>query len=185
MSDILDFLQNRNSSPRLEEPAPSPEDLQAIFKAAMRAPDHAWLHPWRFITISGSRREAFGQVLEQSLMLRNAEADESARSKARNAPLRAPLLVVVVARLTEHPKVPAIEQRLSAGCAAQGILLAAEATGYAGIWRTGDAAFDRTVMDALGLSPDEEIIAFVYLGSRAGTAKSIPQLSTAEFVSSW
>ena len=63
MSDILDFLQNRNSSPRLEEPAPSPEDLQAIFKAAMRTPDHAWLHPWRFITISGSRREAFGQVL--------------------------------------------------------------------------------------------------------------------------
>ena len=185
MSDILRFLQSRNSAPKLTEPAPSAGEMQEIFKAAMRAPDHAWLHPWRFISIAGGRREAFGQVLEQCLMLRNPEADEAARAKTRNSPLRAPLLIVVVARLSEHPKVPAIEQRLSAGCAAQGILLAAEACGYAGIWRTGEPAFDRTVMDALGLSEEEEIIAFVYLGTRAGTAKPIPQLSTAEFVSSW
>jgi len=151
----------------------------------MRAPDHAWLHPWRFITIRGARREALGQVFEQCLMLRNPEADEAARTKARDAPLRAPLLVVVVVRLSEHPKVPPVEQRLSAGCAAHGILLAAEASGYAGIWRTGNAAFDRNVMDALGLTENEEIAGFLYLGSRHGKAKPIPQLSTAEFVSSW
>jgi nitroreductase len=185
MSDVLSFLQNRNSSPRLTAPAPSADELQGIFQAAMRAPDHAWLRPWRFITISGDRREALGQVLEQCLMLRRPDADEAARDKARSAPLRAPLLVVVVARLAEHPKVPEIEQRLSAGCAAQGILLAAEACGYAGVWRTGDAAFDRNVMSALGLQEREEIIGFVYLGSRDGRVKPIPKLATAEFVSSW
>lgn len=185
MSDILGFLQSRNSSPKLTEPAPSAAQMQAIFRAAMRAPDHAWLRPWRFISIAGTRREAFGLVLEQCLMLRNPGADEAARTKARTSPLRAPLLIVVVVKLSEHPKVPAIEQRLSAGCAAQGILLAAEACGYAGIWRTGEAAFDRTVMDALGLAQDEEIIGFIYLGSRAGKAKPLPQLNAAEFVSSW
>ena len=77
MSDVLRFLQNRNSAPKLSEPAPSAEEMQEIFKAAMRAPDHAWLRPWRFISIAGTRREAFGQVLEQCLMLRNPEADES------------------------------------------------------------------------------------------------------------
>jgi nitroreductase len=117
--------------------------------------------------------------------LRQPDAQEAARDKARSAPLRAPLLVVVVARLVEHPKVPEIEQRLSAGCAAQGILLAAEACGYAGVWRTGDAAFDRNVMSALGLQDHEEIIGFVYLGSRDGRVKPIPKLATAEFVSSW
>ena len=122
MNDVLHFLQNRNSAPRLDGPAPSPEEMQAIFTAAMRAPDHAWLHPWRFITIAGERREALGLVLEQCLMLRNPQADQAARDKARSTPLRAPLLVVVVARLSEHPKVPHVEQRLSAGCAAQGIL---------------------------------------------------------------
>ena len=185
MSDILDFLQNRNSAPRLTDPAPAPEDMQAIFKAAMRAPDHAWLHPWRFITIAGERREALGQVLEQCLMLRNPEADQAARDKARAAPLRAPLLVVVVVRLSEHPKVPHVEQRLSSGCAAHAILLATEASGYAGVWRTGEPAFDRNVMEALGLGEDEEITGFLYLGSRVGQAKPIPQLSAAEFVSSW
>jgi len=117
--------------------------------------------------------------------VRKPDADETARTKARNSPLRAPLLVVVVARLSGHPKVPAIEQRLSAGCAAQAILLASEASGYAGIWRTGDAAFDRCVMHGLGLETDEEIIGFLYIGTRDGPAKPIPQLDTADFVSTW
>lgn len=185
MREVLNFLHSRNSAPKLIAPAPSAQQMQDIFQAAMRAPDHAWLRPWRFITVADERREALGLVLEHCLMLRNPESDESARSKARNAPLRAPLLVVVVARLSQHPKVPAIEQRLSAGCAAQGVLLAAEASGYAGIWRTGESAFDRNVMSALGLDENEEIIGFVYLGSRAGKAKSIPDLDTAAFVSSW
>jgi len=185
MSDILRFLQHRNSAPKLIEPAPSAAQMQEIFRAALRAPDHAWLRPWRFITISGERREAFGEVLERCLVQRQADADTSARNRARSAPLRAPLLIVVVAKLSEHPKVPAIEQRLSAGCAAQAILLATEACGYAGIWRTGDPAFDRQVMDSLGLVSTEEIIGFLYLGTRDGAAKPIPQLDAADFVSSW
>ena len=104
---------------------------------------------------------------------------------ARNAPLRAPLLVAVVLALREHPKVPAVEQRLSAGCAAYAILLAAEALGYAGIWRTGDAAFDRAVMAELGLAPHEELVGFVYLGTRDGAGKSLPELAAANYVSSW
>lgn len=185
MSDILQFLQNRSSGPKLAEPAPSPAEMDAIFRAAMRAPDHAWLRPWRFITIAGERRGDFGQVLERCLLARKPQAEEAALLKARNAPLRAPLLVVVVACLTEHPKVPVEEQRLSAGCAAHGILLAAEACGYAGIWRTGEAALDDCVKAALGLSVNEEITGFVYLGTRDGAAKNRPVLDTVDFVSNW
>ena len=185
MNDTLQFLQHRNSSPRLTEPAPSSAELEQMFRAALRAPDHAWLRPWRFITITGQRREDFGLVLERCLCQRNPEADDMARAKARNAPLRAPLLVVVVAHVKDHPKVPAIEQRLSAGCAAQALLLAAEASGYSGIWRTGDATFDRNVMAALGLEANEDIVALVYLGTRDGVAKALPSLDTADFVSNW
>jgi nitroreductase len=185
MNNVLDFLQRRNSSPRLVAPAPSSEEMEGIFRAALRAPDHAWLRPWSFITIVGERREDFGLVLERCLKQRNPQADEATLAKARNAPLRAPLVVVVVAKVTEHPKVPAIEQRLSAACAAHAILLGAEACGYAGIWRTGEAAFDRCVMAALGLGADEEITGFLYLGTRDGPGKSLPSLDTADFVSSW
>jgi nitroreductase len=185
MSDILNFLQNRNSAPRLKAPAPGAAELEAIFRAALRVPDHAWLRPWRFLTIAGDRRQDFGRLLEHCLLLRDPDADDAARAKALKGPLRAPLLVIVVARLSEHPKVPALEQRLSAGCAAHAILLAAEACGYAGIWRTGAAAFDRNVMTALGLAGHEEIVGFLYLGTRDGGAKSLPELETGDFVSSW
>jgi nitroreductase len=185
MNDILQFLQQRNSAPKLTAPAPSAAQMQAVFRAAMRAPDHAWMRPWRFITIEGERRSAFGEVLEETLLARSPEADEAARTKARNAPLRAPLLVTVVVKLTEHPKVPFAEQRFSGACAAHTILLAVEALGFAGIWRTGAAAFDRAVMDRLGLADNEEVIGFVYIGTREGSPKNVPSLDAADFVSTW
>ena len=185
MNEKLQFLQNRNSSPRLCDPAPSREELRDIIRAAIRAPDHAWLRPWRFLAIAGERRHALGELLEASLLRRDPQADTAARSKAKNAPMRAPLVIVVVARLQKHPKVPKSEQRLSAGCAAHAILLAAQAMGYAGVWRTGDAAFDREVMTDLSLAQNEEIIGFLYLGSRDGTAKAIPQLDPGHFLSDW
>lgn len=185
MNDRLDLLQQRNSAPKLTAPAPDAAQLDHIFRAALRAPDHAWLRPWRFITIAGERREQFGLLLERCLVARKPEADQAARDKARNAPLRAPLVVAVVVKLQAHPKVPELEQRLSAGCAAQAILLAAEALGYAGMWRTGDAAYDRAVLDGLGLAADEELVGFLYLGTREGAAKPLPALATADFVSVW
>ncbi|MFU8765127.1 MAG: nitroreductase family protein [Haliea sp.] len=185
MSDVLQHLHSRNSAPRLVAPGPSPEQLEELLQAALRAPDHAWLRPWRFVTIEGDRREDFGEVLERCLLRRDPAADVSAREKARAAPLRAPLVLVVIARLREHPKVPFEEQRLSAGCAAHAILLAAEALGYAGIWRTGNAAFDPYVGSALGLEANEEVVAFLYLGTRDGSPKNLPTLKSADFLSRW
>ncbi len=185
MNQQLDFLTRRNSAARLVEPAPSGEQLDAMFSAAMRAPDHARLRPWRFLCVSGERRADLGKLFSDALLLRNPQADGMAQQKAASAPMRAPLVVVVVARISEHPKVPAIEQRLSAGCAAYGLLLAAEAMGYAGIWRTGEAAFDRQVMDMMGLAANEEIVGFLYLGSREGEPRPFPAPPLADFVTQW
>lgn len=185
MSDVLQHLYTRNSAPRLTAPGPLPAQIEELLQAALRAPDHAWLRPWRFVAIEGERREDFGEVLERCLLRRDAAADISARERARSAPLRAPLVLVVVACLREHPKVPFEEQRLSAGCAAHAILLAAEALGYAGIWRTGNAAFDPYVGSALGLEENEEVVAFLYLGTRDGNPKNLPALKPDDFLSRW
>ncbi len=185
MNETLKFLQSRNSAPKLAAPAPGPAELDQIFAAALRVPDHAWLRPWRFLVVSGERRAELGRVFVEALKLRNPAADEAALAKAANGPLRAPTLVVVITRLSEHPKVPHVEQRQSAACAAHAILLATEACGYAGIWRTGDAAFDPNVQRALGLAANEEITGFLYLGTREGNAKPIPALDPADFVAHW
>jgi nitroreductase len=93
-----------------------------------------------------------------------ATAEDLDRERAR--PLRAPLLVVVVSRPRgDMPKVPVVEQLLSAGAAAQNILLATHALGYGGMWRTGPMAYDRLVHRALGLDEGEAIVGFLYLGT--------------------
>jgi nitroreductase len=74
---------------------------------------------------------------------------------------------------------------MSAACASHGILLAAEALGFAGVWRTGDAAFDRNVMEGLGLEANEEIAGFLYLGSRDGKAKPLPAINPLAYLENW
>jgi nitroreductase len=185
MNEVIEQLTNRNSAPRLTSPAPDKTSLEMMFQSALRAPDHAWLQPWRFLVIEGEAREKLGQVFQSALLAKDPDADVAAREKALAAPLRAPMLVVVICCYGEHPKVPREEQLLSAGCAAHAMLLAAEAQGYAGIWRTGSYASDPLVYRELGLAETESIVGFLYFGSREGRAKPLPERRVEEFVQQW
>jgi nitroreductase len=181
----LALLRQRNSAPKLTEPAPSPIEVHEMLRCALRSPDHARLRPWRFLSIRGERRAALGELMLASLLRSNPDADAAARDKALAAPLRAPLIMVVFASLREHPKVPAWEQRVSAGCTAFALGLAAEGLGYASIWRTGAYASDRELIRGLGGSDMEEIIGFLYLGTRDGAAKPLPDLDPRDFHGEW
>ncbi|UUD64093.1 NAD(P)H nitroreductase [Pseudomonas seleniipraecipitans] len=183
--DALDALINRVSAPRLIEPAPTAEQREQLFRAALRAPDHGQLRPWRFLTIEGDGRHALGDLFAEAIAGKYSEADEEALTKARNMPLRAPLLVVVIARAQEHPKVPAQEQVLAAGCAAHAILLAAYAQGIGGVWRTGELSHDPIVDAGLGLADNEQVIGYLYLGTPQRELRAAPQADIGAFVSSW
>lgn len=183
--EALTLLNRRNSAPKLVEPAPGPEALEKIFQAALRAPDHGRLHPWRFLLIEGEDRNRLGDLFAQALRQRKPDATEEEIKKNRESPLRAPLVVPVIARLQDNPKVPKVEQLLSAGCAAHGILLAAQALGFGAIWRTGDNSYDANVKAGLGLQDGEEIVGYVYLGTPTGPAKPLPELRVGDYVSHW
>ncbi len=189
--DAIELLHSRNSAAKLRQPAPSGEDLEIIFKAALRAPDHARLRPWRFLTIRGEARSRLGELFVSSAQRRRIAAGESPLSeqdsgKLASKPLRAPLIVIVVAAIDkQQQKVPVIEQILSAGCAAHSILLAAHALGYAGVWRTGGNAYDEDIKRELGLKPDEELVGFLYLGTLDGQYKPLRELNVADFCQAW
>ena len=72
--------------------------------------------------------------------------------KYKNAPFRAPLIVILVSTKKDHPKVPRIEQIISTGTAGQNIMLALNALGYGAIWRTGRFAFNEKISEKFGLS---------------------------------
>lgn len=169
----LSFLLNQQSVPAAElvDPAPSDEEIEQIMQAAMSAPDHGELKPYRFLVIQGQARHELSQVFEQAVRSRNPQADQPTIDKQKNKPLRSPMIIVVIACLTEIPKIPEIEQLLSAGCAAQHIQLACRAMGYGSVWLTGDNAYDIHVYQALGLDMNERIIGFIYTGTPTDTTQ--------------
>lgn len=181
----LDLLLNRVSVGRLLEPAPDAAQRELLFRAALRAPDHGQLRPWRFLSIEGAARTKLGELFASALQAGNPQVKSEALDKARAMPLRAPLLVAVIARLTAPHKVPEQEQLLSAGCAAHGMLLAAHAQGLGAMWRTGELCYNAQVMAGLGLAANERLVGFLYLGSVEGERRTPPALTPADFVGSW
>jgi len=183
--DALELLLTRDSALKLEPPAPDARALDAILKSALRAPDHGRLRPWRFVVIPGDRRERFGEVLAASLKRREPGAPPEALARERQKALRAPLILIVAARVKPSEKIPEVEQIVSAGAAAQNVMLAAHALGYGAMWRTGAPAYDPEVKRALGLDSRDSIIGFIYLGTRAGGASPLPRPGPEEFVQVW
>jgi nitroreductase len=170
----------------LHEPAPDGIELQTILESAMRAPDHASLRPWRFLIIRGDARRELGEVFADALCRRDPLADGAAREKEMTRPMRSPLIVAVCAEIVEdNPKVPVVEQVVACGAAAQNMLNAAHAMGYAGIMLTGKNAHDPFVKQALGLKPKDEIIGFLYFGTPDGEARPKKRPAAAEFAREW
>ncbi len=164
--DAIELLTSRSSTPRLQEPAPSAEHWQIIQKAALRAPDHAGLKPWSFVVFNNDEAKTqLGEYFAEALLHADAEATEIKIEKAKKAPFRAPLVVACIAKVKEHPKVPRVEQVLSAGCAVMAMQQAAFALGYGGVWRTGANAHNPHIKTLLGLAAADEIVGYLYLGT--------------------
>jgi nitroreductase len=183
--DAVNLLMTRESAMKLEAPGPSEEELDQIFASAGRAPDHGKLRPWRFVVIPTDRRAAFGEVMAASMQRRMPDAPADALERERAKALRAPVIVVVAARVQKGHRIPEIEQIAAASAAAQTIMLAAPALGYGAMWKTGDAAYDPTVRTALGLMAEDEILGFLYLGTRTGAASNVVRPAAREHVSVW
>lgn len=182
----IDALRKRRSARALTDPAPDEGALELLFECAARAPDHGRLRPWRFIVVRGAARERLGELMADRLRHKLPDASAEALQRERQKPLRAPLIVAVAAVPDAAARIPAIEQILAAGAAAQNMMLAATALGFGSMWKTGDAAYDDTVKAALGLGAGAAVVGFLYLGTAPTDA--IPPPARAEWrdrVSYW
>lgn len=178
--DAIDALQQRTASPRLVEPAPSDKELEAIYKAGLRAPDHGMLRPWRFLVVKGEARERLGEVFVENL---HPESEEQ-KNKLLNAPLRAPLIIIAVTEVQDHPKIPPIEQITATAAAIQNMSVAIHALGFSSIWRTGKAAFDSGVKKALGFSAKDEIVGLLYVGTPT-VKREVPENKIEDYFREW
>ena len=180
--DALDNILNRVSARTLTEPHPTQDEMDKVYKGALRAPDHAWLRPSSFIQVTGGGINKLSEIFEEYAKTIPDIKDEII-TKYKNAPYRAPMIVILVNSIKDHPKVPEIEQKLSTAASAQNILLSLNALGYSAIWRTGKLAFNPFVASKLNLESNQEILGYIYVGTAAGANKKIPEMVIKDFIS--
>jgi nitroreductase len=169
----IDALLSRRSARTLTEPAPDAGALELMFSAAARAPDHGRLRPWRFVVVRGAARERFGALLADQLRRSHPQTPPESLERERLKALRAPLIIVVAAHCEAGAKIPVIEQTLAAAAAAHALMLAAFALGFNAMWKTGAAAYDAVVKQALGLAAEDAIVGFLYLGTETGERAAV------------
>jgi len=169
MPDALELLKTRRSVKPMElaGPGPTAAEIETMLTIATRVPDHGKLTPWRFIVFEGDARLTAGETIGDVFRADHADAtpDQVAFEHQRLA--RAPLVIAVVSRAGPHVKIPEWEQQLSAGAAAMSLVMAAHAMGYAASWITEWYAYDRRVLDKLGVVANERIAGFVHIGRPA------------------
>ena len=184
MQDAIELLKTRRSvKPReMSGPGPSPAEIETILTIGARVPDHGRLAPWRFIIFEGDARVRAGAVIAQVFARNNPNAAPSEIDVEKRRLADAPLVIAVVSFTRPHPKVPAWEQELSAGASAMNIVTAATALGYGANWLTGWFAFDRDVLDGLGLKPDEKLAGFIHIGKPSKPSEDRPRPALSDIV---
>jgi nitroreductase len=162
--DALEVILTRHSIAKVK-PDPVPhETIERLLHAAVQAPNHYRVRPWRFVVLTGKSRQALGEVLSQAMKKQNPELPEAGMEIERAKPLRAPVLIAVGVDRPADPRVLEIENICAAAAAVENLLLAAHAEGLGAMWRTGSAARDPEVKRFLGFTPEQELISFVYIG---------------------
>jgi nitroreductase len=162
--DTMDAILTRHSIAKVKSDPVERELVEKLLHAAIQAPNHYRVRPWRFVVLTGKSREALGDVMAQTLKKQNPDLPDSALDIERAKPLRAPVLVAVGVDKPSEPKVLEIENICATAAAVENLLLAAHAEGLGAMWRTGPAARDPEIKKFLGFEPDQELIGFVYLG---------------------
>jgi nitroreductase len=165
--ELFEAIRTRQSIGKVKPDPVARELIERLLDAAVQAPNHHKLRPWRFVVLIGAARERLGEVMAESLRRRDPNATDDALARERAKPLRAPVLIAVGVDKPGIPKAIEIENVCAAAAAVQNMLLAAHALGLASMWRTGTAAYDPDVKTFLGFAPDQHVIGFVYVGYAA------------------
>ncbi len=180
------LLARRSVSPRrLAHPGPGREALDAIVDAALRAPDHGGLLPWRVIEFAAEARADLADLFAAEKLRRDPVASEEDVRRAREHATHAPAVVAFVVRPQRHPSVPVLEQWLSAGAALGGMLTAAHLLGFGAIVLSGERCQDGPLKSALGVDAEEALAGFVSLGTVARAPKPAVRAPRHRVWTSW
>lgn len=180
--DVLTFLARRrsNSALTLTGPAPSNDQVQTLLQLATRVPDHGKLAPWRFILLDTQAKAEFAAELEGLALKR-----EDARAAAKLGKLKAPPMAIAVIASPKSSDIPEWEQVLSAGAVCSNLLYGALAMGFGANWITDWYAYDPEALAILGLTGEEKVAGYIFIGTPSSSAQERERPDLAALVTSW
>ena len=168
--DVLEAIRTRRMIGAFAPEPPPRAAIERLVQAAVWAPNHHLTEPWRFHVLVGPAREALAGAVAEWLRgpERPVENPEGEARAMRAKLLRSPAIVIVTqARDIQADDVRDLEDYAACACATHNLLLAAHAEGLAAKWSTGKLARFPAVKQFLGISPEDRVVGFVYLGYAA------------------
>jgi len=168
----------------LKEPGPGDEQLQRMIEAALRAPDHAGLVPFRFAIVRGAARERLGELFVQAAI--DGGKTEADAQIDRERAQRAPVTVAVIARIDSgHPLVPPHEQWACVGGALTNLLNAAHAMGFGGKMLSGSKVRHPALQQAF-CAPGETMLGWIALGTPVNSpSRKVNKPRAADVLREW
>jgi nitroreductase len=137
-----------------------------ILENANWAPTHGKTEPWRFIVMTGEKLAAFGdfqaEAYRKNTLPENFE--EAKFEKLRQNPRKASHIIAIYMKRQESGKIPEIEEIEATACAVQNMYLTATAYQVGAFWSTGGATYLPEGKEYLGLSEQEKLLGFFYVG---------------------
>lgn len=183
---VAALIERRSVSPkRLAHPGPDFAEIDLMLQAALRAPDHGSLHPWRVIEFREEQRAALGHAFEQEKLRRDPLASAFDLRRARDHALLPPVLMAFVISPRARSKIPVREQWLAGGAALGNLLNAAHMLGYGAIVLSGERCFDAVLLSELGVGNDEQLAGFVTIGSIVNAPPAARSVSSDHVRSCW
>lgn len=186
MSLMLDTLLSRPSIKFVQAPGPDAAQLDQIMQAAMRAPDHGAVRPWRFSLVQGPDVAAIVDVAEQAAQADGQPLPEAKVATARKWLGSVPLLILVACRPDPNGRIRPEESRLSVACAVMNILNAAHALGFHGYWSTGLGTYLDNMGEAFGFDAlDETFMGYLAIGTPVNAPPQPERPDWHSLVSQW
>jgi nitroreductase len=166
--DVLEAIRTRRTAGKIRADVPPREAIEELLEAATWAPNHRLNEPWRFFVLAGDERKRFGELMAADAC---RDLDDPSGEKSRGIvesqmkkATRSPVIIAVACDPPASSKIDPVEDVCAVACGVQNMMLAAHARGLATKWSSGQACYSPGIKSFFGLSPEHQILGYIYLG---------------------
>lgn len=168
VEEINRLIRNRRSvfPKQFEAGKHIPDEIvQQILENATWAPNHGHTEPWHFVVFTGEGLKKLSNF--QSELYKESAGEkfkEATYQNLQNNPLKASHVIAIGMKRDPNKKHPEVEEIAAVACAVENIYLSVTAYGLGGYWTTGGVTYNEKAKSFFGLSAEDRLLGFFYIG---------------------